>query len=145
MDEQVYRTIRGDINWMPCVFEKALLSQCAVCELATRHSIAERETVGCSSPLVRAACGSLYGLLREKSSFALGITSSRRVLPHAMTMKIQCGGLQGLQRVLTPDALAPEVQSLVRLAREKFGSLEALPFSEVMQAVAAWHNKRRAR
>ena len=143
MDEPSFRAARGEINRLPCVFEKALLSGCAACELAARHSIAERETVSCAQPLARATCGTLHGLLREKSAFALGITETRRILPHAMAMKVQCGGLDGMRRVLDPDAPGVDVQRLLRLALARHGSLDALPFSAIVQGVAAWRVRRR--
>jgi hypothetical protein len=143
MDEAAYRSARGEINRLPCVFEKALLSRCAVCQLAARHALAERETVACTSPVARAECGALSGLLREKSAFALKLTSTQRILPHAMMMKIECGGLRGLQQVLDAEAPAPDVHKLVLLARERFGDLAALPFSEIVQGVAAFQLRKR--
>lgn len=130
-------------NRLPCVFERALLAQCAACETARRRSIGERETIVCGSPLARSACGTLYGLLREKSAFALGLRETARVLPHAMVMKLQCGGLAGLKDALMPDTHAPDVHRLVRFAVERHGSLEALPFSEVIKGVAAFRLRRR--
>jgi len=143
MDETAYKSARGEINRLPCVFEKALLSRCAVCQLAASHALAERETIACSSPLARADCGQLSGLLREKSAFALRLTNTQRILPHAMVMKIQCGGLQGLQQVLDAEAPAADVRRLVLLAREKFGELAALPFSEIVKGVAAFQLRKR--
>lgn len=143
MDEQSYRAARGEINRLPCVFEKALLSRCAACELAARHAIAERETIACASPLARANCGALYGLLRRNSAFTLKLKETQRILPHAMTLRIQCGGLEGLRAAIDADAAAPDVLRLVRRATEQFGSLEALPFSRIVQGVAAWKPRRR--
>lgn len=143
MDEAIYRATEGEINRLPCVFEKALLAQCAVCELARRHSIAERELVACASPVARSACGTLYGLLREKSAFALHVREPLRVLPHAMVMKIQCGGLEGLKRAIDAEAHAPDVHRLVRAATERHGSLDELPFSAIIQGVAAWQGRKR--
>ncbi len=133
----------GEINQLPCVFAKALLAQCAICELARRQSVGERDGVACSSPLARAACGTLYGLLREKSAFALHLTGTGRVLRHAQVMKIQCGGLLGLKQAIEPAAHAPDVHRLVREASERYGSLDALPFSEIVKGVAAWTGRRR--
>ena len=48
MDETAYRNAKGEINRLPCVFERALLARTAVCELAMAHQIAERETFACS-------------------------------------------------------------------------------------------------
>jgi hypothetical protein len=60
-----------------------------------------------------------------------------------MVMKIQCGGLDGLKALLDADAVAPDVRRLVRLAQERYGDLDALPFSEIVQGVAAWKARRR--
>jgi hypothetical protein len=145
MDETAFRSARGEINRLPCVFEKALQSRHAVCALAQHHAIAERETVACTSPLARAECGRLSGLLREKSAFALKLPSTQRILPHAQVMRIQCGGLAGLRQVLDPGAPAPDVHRLICLARERHGELDALPFSEIVQGVAAWQRRRHKR
>lgn len=143
MDETAYTSARGEINRLPCVFEKALLSRCVVCELSVRHLLAERETVACTDPLARASCGQLAGLLREKSAFALKLTHAARILPHAMVMKIQCGGLNGLKDVIDPEAPAPDVHRLLRQAQQTFDTLEALPFSRIVQGVAHWQGRKR--
>jgi 2-methylcitrate dehydratase PrpD len=142
-DSPTFPATHGRINQHTCVFERALISGCAVCELAARRSVGERETVTCASPLARANCGTLYGLLREKSAFALGIATTRRVLPHAAVMKVQCGGLDGLRRVFDPEAPGADVQGLMRAALAQHGSLDALPYSAIVQGVAAWQLRRR--
>ena len=143
MDETAYRNARGEINRLPCVFEKALLARHAVCELAASHQIAERETVSCSQAAAHGECARLAELLREKSAFALGVTDTRRILPHAMVMKIQCGGLSGMKQEFDTEALAPNVRRLLRIARERHGDLDDLPFSAIVKGVAAWKQRRR--
>ena len=49
MDEAAYRATRGAVAGLACVFEKALLAQCADCGHAARHALAEREAIGCRS------------------------------------------------------------------------------------------------
>ncbi|CAG0953379.1 hypothetical protein RHDC4_00230 [Rhodocyclaceae bacterium] len=142
MDGTLYRPPGEEINRLPCVFGKALLAQSAVCELARRHSVGEAESLVCASPVARAACGTLYGLLREKSTFALRVKTTERILPHATVMKIQCGGLEGLRQVVSPDTHAPDVHRLVREASERYGGLDALPFSEIIKGVAAFQLRR---
>jgi hypothetical protein len=143
MDETCYHTARGQLNPLPCVFEKALLSQAAICEAAQRLSLAEREMMACREPLVRAACGQLLSLLRTNSSFALKVRDTQRILPHAMTMKVQCGGLIGLRDLLDPDAPAPDVLKLVRRAQAEYESFSALPFSRIVQGVVHWQIRKR--
>lgn len=143
MDEIAFRNIRGEINQLPCVFERALLARHAVCGLAETHQLAERECIACTLPAAHEACTRLAQLLREKSSFALHLVAPQRILPHAMVMKIQCGGLDGLRDLLDAAALVPNVRRLVCLAEERYGDLGELPFSEVVQGVAAWKARRR--
>ena len=143
MDEIAFRNVKGEINRLPCVFERALLARHAVCELAVSHQIAERESIACTQPAAHAACAQISELLREKSSFALGLTATQRILPHAMVMKIQCGGLDGLKALLDPDASTPDVRRLVNLAAQRYGDPGELPFSQVVQGVAAWKARRR--
>ncbi len=143
MDEIAFRNVRGEINRLPCVFERALLARHAVCDLAVSHQIAERESIACTQAAAHAACTQMSDLLREKSGFALGLIATQRILPHAMAMKIQCGGLDGLKALLDSAATAPNVRRLVSLAAERYGELDELPFSEVVQGVAAWKARRR--
>jgi hypothetical protein len=143
MDETAYKSARGELNRLPCVFEKALLSRCVGCGLAVRHLLAERETVACADAPARAACAELSELLREKSAFALRVRETMRILPHAMVMKIQCGGLHGLRDALDPAAGEVDVASLVARARRDFGAVAALPFSQIVQGVAHWQGRKR--
>lgn len=143
MDEPSFHATRQQLNPLPCVFEKALLCQAAVCEAAQRLALAEREMVACRAPLVRAACGQLLTLLRQNSAFALKVKDTQRILPHAMTMKVQCGGLVGLRDLLDPDAHAPDVLKLVKRAQAEYGALERLPFSRIVQGVVHWQIRKR--
>ena len=137
------RAAEQQVNPLPCVFDKALFCQAAVCEAARRVTLAEREMVACSDPLARAACGQLHALLRSNSAFALKLKDTQRILPHALLMKIQCGGLVGLRDLLDPAAVAPNVLSLIRLAQAGYGDFAKLPFSRIVQGVAHWQIRKR--
>lgn len=145
MDHDTFRDARRAINPQPCPFEKAILAQCCDCSLAVRHSISERETVACSSQSARDTCVTLRDLLRQNSLFALKIPPGEPV-PHAKEMKVMCGGLQGLQQLMEPsDGSASDVRSLVLAAAQRFGALDALPFSKLMPAIAAFEARQRRR
>jgi hypothetical protein len=128
---------------LPCAFERALRARHAVCELAVHTQAGGRESVACGQPLARALCAQLMGLLREKSAFTMKARPDARSVSPAALMKIQCGGLDGLKAVIEPAALAPNVRRLVRIAQERYGVLAALPFSGIVQGVAAWKPGRR--
>ncbi len=145
MDESAYGTVAGGLNRSPCVFERALLAGCAACSRVRRHALAERETLACTDSAAQAGCRDFLALLRENSSFALKLSSVDQRLPHAMELKLQCGGLQGLQRALDQTAALPEVHALLALARQRHGNLAELPYSRIIQGVAAWSGRKRHR
>ena len=143
MDESAYRAVRGSVNPSPCVFEKALLAGCIGCTVAVRRALAEREAIACASPVARTNCATLLALVRERSAFALKLVRPDAALPHAVTMKLQCGGLLGLQSAVT--AGPADVHALVAAAQHRFGTLVDLPWPEIVAAVAAWQGRRRHR
>ena len=129
------------------------------CSLAERRSIAEREAVACASASARGECAALCALLRQNSAFALKLTQIDAPLPHAKEMKLQCGGLQGVQRALAHTAsvippaneFAPRVQGLpsvadvrglVEAAQEKFDGVQNLPYFAIVQSVVAYQIRR---
>ena len=56
-------------------------------------------------------------------------------------MKIQCGGLSGIAELT--DSSVDDVHALVLRAIEKFGSLEGLPYSEIVKSVSAFEVRKR--
>lgn len=122
----------------PCAFEKAILARCCRCGLALRSSIGERERIGCGSPVAHENCATLRELLLANSAFALGLTRVPERVPHAAALKSQCGGLLGLQQAVAPAGEVADVHQLVFAAREKFGGLQALPFSTIVKSVSAF-------
>lgn len=161
MDESAFRSARDAMTPQPCAFERAMLAGACACRLAARRNIAEREAVACSAPPARGECAALCELLRQKSAFALKLIQVQEPLPHALQMKVECGGLRGLQRVLAAEGAAgaqgqappsagaqedgtvADVHDLVRACAEKFGGLAQLPYSVIVQSVVAHQSRRR--
>jgi len=160
MDESVFRRTGGAVNPRPCAFEQAILMHCGACSLAERRHIAEREAVACTSAPAREQCDALRGLLRQSSVFALKLTQMDAPLPHAKEMKVQCGGLQGVWQAVgsagavddPAAALASgaaglpqvaDVHGLIQACAKKFGGLQNLPYSAIVQSVAAYQIRRR--
>ena len=142
MDDAAYRAALRTANHAHCVFEKALIMRRVTCELASRHALAERESVACTSPVARTNCETFLGLLSERAAFSLKLSKSDASIPHAIAMKLQCGGLAGLQHVLL--AKEPDVHQLVAAAQRRWGSLLDLPWPEIVRVVVAWQGRRRS-
>ena len=145
MDETAFRQARQAAVEHPCPFEKALLSGYDTCALAQRRNVAEREAVACRDGAARNACAALLGLLRRNAAFALHLPHAEEHLTHAQEMKVQCGSLAGLQRILVGAEEVGDIHTLVQTACRSPGGLEGLPYSAIIQSVAAFQPRRRTR
>ena len=148
VEEDQYRSTYKSISERRCVFEKAILTRCCACTCATRFYLADREGVACDAASAHKRCSQLIKLLRENAKFALKITSIDGELPHAKEIKVQNGGLLGLQHVLRPDLNAQhvvDVVSLATLGERTFGSLEKFPYREIVKSIVAFEGRRRPR
>ncbi len=147
MEEAEFRKTYNEIRELACPFEKALLSRQCNCAMARRFNLAEREGISCTAWKARRDCDALLALLRDKARFALGLTAVSGQLPHAKEIKLQMGSLTSLQQVVPenklPASRMKDIHALIATAREQFGSLERLPFSAIMKAVAAYQGRRR--
>lgn len=142
MDETAYRQIYSEIISRPCAFEKAILAGCVACERSARIQIAEREAVTCNSASSLSRCTSLHDSLRQNFSFALHRVQDGTPLPHTQEMRVQCGGLKGLQHVLDGTAEVANVDVLVAFVLQRWGELEEIPYSEVVHAAALCYRGR---
>ncbi len=148
VEEDKFRATYKRINERMCVFEKAILSRRCACLCATRFYLADREGVACDSAPAHRRCLRLIVLLRENAKFALKLKAIDGELPHGKELKIQNGGLLGLQRVLRPDLSADtvvDVAGLATLGERTYGSLEELPYREIVKTVVAFEGRRRPR
>ena len=101
MDEKEYRSVYNTVNNLKCAFEKAVLTRRYACSQLIRRNIGEREAAGCSDADACDQCTRLLQVIRQKASFALHTSSSgKKPLAHAKEIKVQCGGLSGLELLI---------------------------------------------
>lgn len=142
-NEDAYRDARKSMNPTPCAFEKGVLARCVTCSKSEKHLLAERETVNCADAAAQARCMELKALLRGHSAFALKIPRVGAQLPHAKELKIQCGGLKGLQTAMDGTDSVEDAFSLIESALAVHGALDALPYSDIVQGVVHFEGRRR--
>ena len=131
-----------------CPFEKAILGTQCACEMASRFSVAEQMGVECRSDIARNNCATLLAFMRERARFALKVTDTSAGLPFGKEMKVMLGGLIGLQRQMAAGEVAAvrvqNIHALVQQAQATYGSLDALPYQEIVKSIAAFQGKRRS-
>ena len=142
MDEIEFRKTFRDVNEAPCVFAKAILRRCAGCSRSQKLFLAEREAVACKSPGSHQRCREVLTQLHEKAMFALHLPHPEQVLPHGKELKVQCGGLLGLQQAMrATDAPAETVEDIHALLEQSLldhGAIDSLPLGEVVKAITAF-------
>lgn len=145
MDQDAFRETYREVNPVYCAFEKSVLTNECQCPLAERFCIAEREGVHCASAKAHGRCLQWLELLRSHARFALRSEEERRLLPHGKAMRLQVGGMRGVARLLQRQDSTAGVDELLVAVADAYGSLEAVPFSEIMPDLSAYQVRKRAR
>ena len=147
MDEQQYRDTYHAVNDRRCVFEKTINSRRCTCKQSRRFHLADREGIACRSASGNALCRELLEHMRSKARFALHLTHADSPLPHAREIKVQTGGLLGLQGLLYPEKSdADNIDNAIGLidaALTEFGSLESLPYDIIIQAIVKFEGRKK--
>lgn len=144
LNESAYKATYDEKVRLSCPFEKAILSRCADCDQARKFNIAEREAVACEAAVARENCLTLHGLLHQNASFVLKLIHPSEPLPHAKEVKVQCGGLLGVQRLFDPEAVLVEnIHALAIETQRRYGSMRDVPYQEVIKEIAIYEGRRR--
>ena len=139
-----YRDAYSSINPTPCAFEKGILTQCVACELAEKHLLAERETINCHDVEAWQLCEDLRKILRIRAAFSLKLVKlDGELLPHGQEIKVQCGGLLGLQQALDGTKEITNVHRLVLDAIMRYADLTSFPYSEIVRTIVHFSLRRR--
>ena len=147
MDEDEYRATYHELNRRRCVFEKAINSRVCDCSKSRRFNLADREGVACQSPLGQSQCMELIGKLRVNARFAFRLAHIDGPLAHSSEMKIQNGGLLGVQKVLSQQGQSQsritDINRLVCTVIDRLTDFDGLPYDEIMQSVVNYQARRR--
>ena len=147
MEEQEYRATYQALNQRRCVFEKAINSRRCSCTQSARFNLADREGVACESDAGNALCIELLDTMRRNARFSLHVTHADGPLPHAKEIRVQIGGLLGLQKLLHPDrAQADSVHNINGLATEaleRYRRIADLPYELIVQTIVSFQGRRK--
>ena len=146
MDELHYRNTYSDINPQRCVFEKAINSRVCNCSKSQRFNLADREGVACQSKDSLGRCLQLIKHLHENARFTLRRLNVNQ-LGHAQEIKIQNGGLLGLQAQLNGQKgeNVQDINAVLIDAEKKYKTIEDFPYSQIMQMISAYQIRTRSK
>ena len=146
MDEEEYRDTYHNVNPLRCVFEKSINSRQTGCRRSHRFCLADREGIACTDKHSQAQCQLFLDALRNKAVFILKMTRLAGPLPHAKEIRVQTGGVLGLQDLFAEKVTQqPDINLLLDQAVEKYSGVEKLPFDELMRAISQYQGRKRQR
>lgn len=142
-NEDAYKLARQTYITHSCPFERALLSRCVSCARSKKLNLAEREAIACGDPEARENCLAFYQAVHENAQFALKIAPGTP-WPFGKEIRAQCGGVRGLAVAHAgPGDETTDVAATVQQALKAAGSIDALPYSEIMRAVVHYEPRKR--
>ncbi len=147
MDEESYKQAYQRINTAPCVFEKGILSLKCKCAYQHMFRLADRHGVGCTDALMQQKCVDFLDHLRKQTRFVFRIPIDGP-LPHNKEIKVQNGGMLGMQKLLLEDDAGETVENIAGLLQrgiDVYGSLGAIPYNRVMPSVTSYETRPRRR
>lgn len=142
MEEQEYRQIYYHLNRYPCAFAKAILSSRCNCMNCQRLNLAEREEITCMTKEAQELCTNALQHFYQNAKFTLKLKNPLPPFPHGKAIKVQCGGLLGLQAVLFPDRKdtlqVEDVYTLIMQALTTFTSVSQFPYQDIIKFVGRY-------
>ena len=147
MEEEQYRKTYQDINPCRCVFEKSINTRRCHCAISHRFCLADREGISCNTELAQKRCQSLLEIMRSSAIFSMRLTRIEGALPHGKEIKIQNGGLLGLQQLVSPEdetkTAIQDIHQLLSQAIEKYGAIDAFPYGEIVKQIVRFEGRPR--
>ncbi|MCW8930450.1 MAG: hypothetical protein OQL19_09460 [Gammaproteobacteria bacterium] len=129
-----------------CPFSKPIIGKWCRCQYA-RLSDRCAGKMHCQHPDNHLdTCKQLVLQLEKNTRFILGISSKDTQLTHQQYMKIKCGGMEGMQRVLKLklDEL-PSVTGISTQILKEYTSFDDFPYGEIVRDIADFKHRKSAK
>ncbi len=103
----------------------------------------------CRDQPAHARCSQLFGMLKDAALTAFDVEDDLTQMPHSVLVKVQFGGLLGLQRITLEkppetDRVA-DIDALVAAAAARFENLQSIPCDQLTGDMTGYTLSRRSR
>lgn len=130
-----------------CAFSAPLIAGKFGCKHAEATATRNGPDISCRSADSAARCAALLVELKNIALPAFGVEDDPLSMPHSTLVKIESGGLLGLQHQLSseaPEATRVEnIDGLVQRVWARYPNFAALPAAEISAAILAYKPRRR--
>lgn len=126
-----------------CPFSKPILGKWCSCPHA---KLADR----CSGKMsctrmddLKASCDELDQAFKTNMRFILGVINESDELTHAQLMKIRCGGLLGMKRVLDINTDEPvSVREVIDKTIKEYADIKNFPYNKIVQDIKNFKHRK---
>jgi hypothetical protein len=129
-----------------CAFSNTLITNQFGCEKAEQVTRRGGPDIACTSDESHQRCEKLFQQMKAAALPAFGVEDDLLSMPHSVLVKIQHGGLLGLQRLLDGAAGSGDVKNIHALVDQttgKYNKLDAVPYPALVQDMTAYKLRRR--
>ena len=132
-----------------CPFSATLVKDDFGCRHASQIVRRGGAEIACASAADHQRCTALFTALNSVALPAFEVPDDLTQKPHRVLVKIQIGGLLGLQRSMHPDCAAADsisdIATLVDEAQTQYTSVGAIPCAALVESMTAHKLSRRRR
>ncbi len=127
-----------------CAFSGTLMGGGFGCDQAEQVIRRGGPDIACQSQTAHERCEELFQRMKAAALPAFGVEDDLLSMPHSVLVKIQFGGLLGLQHQEGDNAaVVKNVHALVNQALQKHGDLNSIPYSSLVTEMTSYKLKRR--
>jgi len=130
-----------------CPFSATLVKADFGCRQATPIVRRGGAEIACADSDAHSRCSRLYQCMKDAALPEFGVADDLLEMPHGVQVKIQFGGLSGLQRIThaaaEQSATVEDIDALVQAAVDRYAGVEAIPCADFLVDITSWKLPRR--
>lgn len=130
-----------------CPFQTPIIAGDLACQLAKAVTVRNTPQIHCQSEAALALCQQVYEHFKAVGLPAFGMEDDLTSTPHNIYIKIQCGGLLGLQARsgVTPvqEGKVADIRALVEAVTRGGEQVDTLAYTELVPYMQAQQARRR--
>ena len=130
-----------------CPFTAPLVKRDFQCPQADEVIRRGGSEIACKKQSSHSLCTKLHTQIKLAALATMGLEDDLLTVPHNTLVKVQYGGLLGLQEIISSEkAFSSQVENIEKLvaqAASNYGELENVPLDTIVKAITNFKTKRR--
>lgn len=126
-----------------CPFQLPVINGTFGCTFAQPVTVRNAPQIHCRSKAALERCRQVYHRLKSVGLAAFGAEDDPATTPHSTYLKIQCGGLLGLQAGVAPGETISDIDALLEAATGGGARIDDLPYVKLTESMLTYKAPRR--